>query len=84
MSKRKDATGVGRRGFLKGAALAGAATTVAAPLGAIAQLQQFTGRQFVIVDRERLQNVQRAAYRTHAVVDLFAGCLSCRGRCLSR
>jgi thiamine pyrophosphate-dependent acetolactate synthase large subunit-like protein len=37
MSKRKDGTGVGRRGFLKGAALAGAATTVAAPLGAIAQ-----------------------------------------------
>ena len=37
MSKRKDASGVGRRGFLKGAALAGAATTVAAPLGAIAQ-----------------------------------------------
>ena len=39
MSKRKDAAGVGRRGFLKGAALAGAATTVAAPLGAIAQPQ---------------------------------------------
>ncbi len=39
MSKRKDATGVGRRGFLKGAALAGAATTVAAPLTAIAQPQ---------------------------------------------
>jgi acetolactate synthase I/II/III large subunit len=39
MSKRKDANEVGRRGFLKGAALAGAATTVAAPLGAIAQPQ---------------------------------------------
>jgi len=39
MSKRKDASGVGRRGFLKGAALAGAATTVVAPLGAIAQPQ---------------------------------------------
>ena len=37
MSKRKDATGVGRRGFLKGAAFAGAATTVVVPLGAIAQ-----------------------------------------------
>ncbi len=34
MSKRKDAAEVGRRGFLKGAALAGAATTVAAPLSA--------------------------------------------------
>ncbi|HEX4192614.1 MAG TPA: thiamine pyrophosphate-dependent enzyme [Stellaceae bacterium] len=34
MSKRKDATGVGRRGFLKGAALAGAATTLASPLTA--------------------------------------------------
>lgn len=39
MSKRKDATGVGRRGFLKGAALAGAATTIAAPLSAVAQPQ---------------------------------------------
>ena len=34
MTKRKDATEVGRRGFLKGAALAGAATTIAAPLTA--------------------------------------------------
>jgi acetolactate synthase-1/2/3 large subunit len=34
MSKRKDAAEVGRRGFLKGAALAGAATTIAAPLSA--------------------------------------------------
>jgi acetolactate synthase-1/2/3 large subunit len=39
MSKRKEATGVGRRGFLKGAALAGAATTIAAPLSAVAQSQ---------------------------------------------
>jgi thiamine pyrophosphate-dependent acetolactate synthase large subunit-like protein len=39
MSKRKDATGVGRRGFLKGAALAGAATTIATPLTAVAQPQ---------------------------------------------
>lgn len=37
MSKRKNATGVGRRGFLKGAALAGAATTLASPLTAGAQ-----------------------------------------------
>ena len=36
MSKRKDA-GVGRRNFLKGAALAGAASTVAVPLKAVAQ-----------------------------------------------
>src|SRR3979409_2355737 len=39
MSKRKSVTGVGRRGFLKGAALAGAATTIAAPLNAVAQTQ---------------------------------------------
>jgi thiamine pyrophosphate-dependent acetolactate synthase large subunit-like protein len=37
MSKRKDAAEVGRRGFLKGAALAGAASTIAAPLSAVAQ-----------------------------------------------
>lgn len=39
MSKRKGATGVGRRNFLKGATLAGAAATVAAPLQAVAQGQ---------------------------------------------
>ncbi len=39
MSKRKSAGEVGRRGFLKGAALAGAATTIAAPLTAVAQSQ---------------------------------------------
>ena len=39
MSKRKSADGVGRRGFLKGAALAGAATTIATPLTAVAQTQ---------------------------------------------
>lgn len=39
MSKRKNATGVGRRNFLKGATLAGAAATVAAPLQAVAQGQ---------------------------------------------
>ena len=38
MSKRKSADEVGRRGFLKGAALAGAATTIA-PLTAVAQTQ---------------------------------------------
>ncbi|HLI20673.1 MAG TPA: thiamine pyrophosphate-dependent enzyme [Stellaceae bacterium] len=37
MTKRKEATEVGRRGFLKGAALAGAATTIAAPLAAKAE-----------------------------------------------
>src|SRR5579864_117 len=39
MSKRKSVDEVGRRGFLKGAALAGAATTIAAPLTAVAQSQ---------------------------------------------
>ncbi len=39
MSKRKGTTQVGRRGFLKGAGLAGAAVTVAAPLTAMAQGQ---------------------------------------------
>jgi len=39
MSKRKDLGSVGRRGFLKGAALAGAASTIAAPLKAVAQGQ---------------------------------------------
>jgi len=39
MSKRKVAAAVGRRGFLKGAALAGAATTIATPLQAVAQPQ---------------------------------------------
>jgi acetolactate synthase I/II/III large subunit len=39
MAKRKGATGVGRRSFLKGAALAGAATTLAAPITAVAQTQ---------------------------------------------
>jgi acetolactate synthase-1/2/3 large subunit len=39
MSKRKSAGEVGRRGFLKGAALAGAASTIAAPLTAVAQTQ---------------------------------------------
>ncbi len=37
MSKRKGATGVGRRNFLKGATFAGAAATVASPLKAVAQ-----------------------------------------------
>jgi acetolactate synthase I/II/III large subunit len=37
MSKREGATGVGRRNFLKGATLAGAAATVAVPLKAVAQ-----------------------------------------------
>jgi acetolactate synthase I/II/III large subunit len=37
MTKRNSATEVGRRGFLKGAALAGAATTIAAPLTAKAE-----------------------------------------------
>ncbi len=39
MSKRKSAAGVGRRNFLKGATLAGAAATVGAPLKAVAQGQ---------------------------------------------
>lgn len=39
MSKRKSAAGVGRRNFLKGATLAGAAATVAVPLKAVAQGQ---------------------------------------------
>ncbi len=39
MSKRKDSAEFGRRGFLKGAALAGAATTIATPLRAVAQSQ---------------------------------------------
>ena len=39
MSKRPEATGVGRRNFLKAATLAGAAATVATPLKAVAQGQ---------------------------------------------
>jgi len=39
MSKRKTEPQIGRRGFLKGAALAGAASTIAAPKAALAQTQ---------------------------------------------
>ncbi len=39
MSKRNGATGVGRRNFLKGATLAGAAATVAAPLNVVSRAE---------------------------------------------
>ena len=48
MTKRRSATEVGRRGFLKGASLVGAAT-IAAPLTAAAQTQAPLGTPTIIV-----------------------------------